>query len=372
MALQREAFALEGGETMHVMTLPDSRAAGAPTTKWLLQNQVECALFGGAGNAACWRALQRLSMQSCPLALKRSSVPSLVSDAQYKELIQILESTLDLSSKGRCRAVTLLPLPVAVAMAKGLGRSPRTSAFLTCLREEIPRAWELQQEQAALAAQNQVDLVLEDELEAEDEWEAPLAAELIHTHVANEISAEEQETVKTLPKFERVPPLVEVQLQQYKDWRLSPLNYQRQGNAVVDVTAEHDCTTVLRFLAYAHQEHHVEPSLALFGSAQLADIAQAWLEQMLGRGLMWSTLANYTNSLCNLAAHWWDSRGEVEEAAMALDPQPPDALLRLRAQAEGQSKQQQLYAKKPANWLEVCCAFRLFTSLSLCVLTVHL
>jgi hypothetical protein len=62
-----------------------------------------------------------------------------------------------------------------------------------------------------------------------------------------------------------------------------------------------------------------------------------------------STLANYTNSLCNLAAHWWDSRGAIEEAAMALDPQPPDALLRLRAQAEGQSKQQQLYAKKPAN-----------------------
>ena len=110
---------------------------------------------------------------------------------------------------------------------------------------------------------------------------------------------------------------------------------------------------VQRFLAYAQQEHEMEPSLTIFGSARCADVAQKWLEQMLERGLMWSTLANYTNSLCNIAAHWWDSGGAIEEAALQLDPQPPDALLRLRAQAEGQSKQQQLYAKKPANWLDV-------------------
>jgi hypothetical protein len=56
--------------------------------------------------------------------------------------------------------------------------------------------------------------------------------------------------------------------------------------------------------------------------------------------------------LCNIAAYWWDSGGEIEEAALSLVPQPPDALLRLRSQCENQSKQQQLYAKKPANWIE--------------------
>ena len=88
------------------------------------------------------------------------------------------------------------------------------------------------------------------------------------------------------------------------------------------------------------------------------------------------------NSLCNIAAYWWDGGGEVEEAAYELTPQPPDALLRLRAQCESLAKQQQvrtpgpiptprhagrcdvthatlmppsyrqLYAKKPANWLD--------------------
>ena len=55
----------------------------------------------------------------------------------------------------------------------------------------------------------------------------------------------------------------------------------------------------------------------------------------------------------NLAAYWWGSDGAVEEAALAMEVQPPDSLLRLRAQCESQSKQQQLYAKKPDNWLEV-------------------
>ena len=90
----------------------------------------------------------------------------------------------------------------------------------------------------------------------------------------------------------------------------------------------------------------------MLGTAALPTIVQAWLEQMVERGLMWSSLSNYVNSLCNLVGWWWDSDGAVEEAAYALDPQPPTALIRLRAQCEQQSKQQRLYAKKPANWLD--------------------
>ena len=37
-----------------VIQLADRRAAGAPPTKWMLQNQLEVCPFGGAGNAACW------------------------------------------------------------------------------------------------------------------------------------------------------------------------------------------------------------------------------------------------------------------------------------------------------------------------------
>ena len=54
-------------------------------------------------------------------------------DEEYKQLISLLESTLDLDAKGRVRAVTLLPLPVAVALTKAAGRSALTTAFLTAL-----------------------------------------------------------------------------------------------------------------------------------------------------------------------------------------------------------------------------------------------
>ena len=242
MDVQR--FAL-GATTLYVVQMPDRRAAGQPQQRWMLQNQVEVALFGGAGTGAVWRALQRLGMQTCPLSLKRSSIPALVSDAEYKELLTLLESTLDISCKGRCRAVSLLAVPVAVAVAKSLGRGTLTCAFLAALQQEQPRIWEIQREQEALAERNEVDLLLEDELEVEEEMEAPLLAELIHTHVAFEETKEEQEAVKVY-KLDPVPRLVTEQLSAYKDWRLCPLNYQRGSNAVVDITAEHDCSTVQR------------------------------------------------------------------------------------------------------------------------------
>ena len=181
--------------------------------------------------------------------------------------------------------------------------------------------------------------------------EMPLQAELLHCHVAYEESKAEQEASKTF-RIDPVPPALAAQLTAYKDWRLSPLNFQRSGAAVVDVTAENDCSTMLRFLGYAVQEHAFDPSLAIFGSARLAVVAQAWLKAMLDRSLLYSTMSNYVNSLCNIAAYWWDGGGEVEDAAYELTPQPPDALLRLRAQCESQAKQHQLYAKKPANWLD--------------------
>ena len=100
----------------------------------------------------------------------------------------------------------------------------------------------------------------------------------------------------------------------------------------------------------------MEPSLAVFGSARLADVVQEWLNHAVARGLMWSTLSNYVNSLINVTQFVWETM-EVEPAALEASPQPPDALLNLRSQCENQQKQQQLYAKKPDNWLVRCATF---------------
>ena len=239
------------------------------------------------------------------------------------------------------------------------------------------RSQQLEAEREANEANGELDLVLEDEIDEAAEYEAPLHAELLHTMVPFEETAEETETMQRVWKLERIAPSLEKQFADYKDWRLSPLNFQRHGNAVVDTTATADRGTMLRFLAYCHDVHGIAATtLDLLGSAELATMAQAWLEALVERGLMWSTCgrspdsrwcwlapvshanppllrcANYINSICNMTAWWWDGDYAVEEAAMEMDPQTPDLLLRLRSQCENQSRQQQLYAKKPANWLE--------------------
>ena len=142
------------------------------------------------------------------------------------------------------------------------------------------------------------DYSLHDELEDAYEYETPLHAELIHTMIPYEETAEEKEVVQRTWTLDRVPASLEKQFSDYKDWRLSPLNFQRQGNAVVDTTAQSDCGTTQRFLAYCQAEHGIAPTLATFGTAQLATLAQSWLEKLSERGLMWSTLGNYCNSLC--------------------------------------------------------------------------
>ena len=149
----------------------------------------------------------------------------------------------------------------------------------------------LQAQQETNDAALEEDLLLEDEIAAEEELEAPLHAELLHTAVPFEVTEAEQEAVKVY-KLDRVPPSLEAQFTAFRDWRLEALNYQRAGNAVVDVTQANDRSTTLRFLAHCKAVKDLEPSLSIFGMAAMPDLVQDWLKHANERGLMWSTLAN--------------------------------------------------------------------------------
>ena len=339
-----------GALTLVQVRLKDRRTRAARDERFLFQHHVEEALYGSC-TGALYRLLGRCSLSQAPLLLKASSVgEGLVTRAEYDFLIQTFQEGLPWESQGRVRSCTLLAANHVPALCLKLGRSERTTALLRALAQPLPRRWELEAEQEQHAANAEVDLLLEDELAEEEELEAPLHAELLHTAVPYEVTEAEQEAVKVY-KLERVPRALEAQLDAYRDWRLQPLNYARTGGAVVDITQANDRATALRFLAFCKMEKGLEPSLAVFGSAALADLVQAWLQHAVERGLMWSTLSQYVNSLLCVAGYVWDSM-EVEQAAREASPQPPDALLNLRSQCEQQSKVQQLYAKKPANWLD--------------------
>ena len=331
--------------TLHEVRLPDVSRVGRIVT-YVIQIELERAIYGADHSAgAVYKLLARNNLTSTTKMCDMAAVGrGVMSKEQYDSVIAALGNT-------RARKCNLIPLPVACMAIRTLGDGQRTRNFLSCFNQPTPRLWELRAEAEADRQRLEVDLALQDEIEEEEEVEAPLHAELLHTTIPY-IESEQDKAVAKRWKIETIPPALVKQLDAYRDWRLQPLNYLRCGNAVVDVTADGDRGNVLRFLAFCHHEHAVPPSLDFFGSPQLAVLAQDWLAKLNEKGLMWSTLGTYTNSLCNVAAYWWDGGGKIEDSALELDPSPPDSLLRLRSQCESQAKQQQLYAKKPANWLD--------------------
>ena len=192
--------------------------------------------------------LRRCSLATMPLALKAGSVGTLCTRAELTGLIALMEEDLPFESRGRVRlrcrqnpfwgrgqhtpAHKRTPCAGAQRYAaasgarhRALGRGPRTIAFLQALNTELPRLWVLQNQADEDRANLEVDLLLEDQIAEEEELEAPLHAELLHTCVPYEATEAEQEAVKVY-KLDCIPPVLEAQFSAYRDWRLEPLNYQ--------------------------------------------------------------------------------------------------------------------------------------------------
>lgn len=71
-----------------------------------------------------------------------------------------------------------------------------------------------------------------------------------------------------------------------------------------------------------------------------------WLKALRDKGLKYSSLANYCNSLFMVASYVYEHY-TVDEDARALPVSPLSELYRIRAQCEGQAKQQQLCKRTP-------------------------
>ena len=124
--------------------------------------------------------LGRCSLAQVPLVLKaKSVVDGLVTRGEYDEIIKLLCESLPLESQGRTRCATLIATNHAITLAGKLGRSDKTVAFMRSLSQPLPRAWELAEEKEALAANGEVDLLVDEELEELEEEEAHFAAELV-------------------------------------------------------------------------------------------------------------------------------------------------------------------------------------------------
>ena len=106
--------------------------------------------------------------------------------------------------------------------------------------------------------------------------------------------------------------------------------------------------TTLAFLGWLNAEREITPGLGVFCRAPLSEWVEDWLKALREKGLKYSSMANYCNSLCMVASYVFQTY-KVDEDALAMPVSPLDQTLRLRGQCESQAKQQSLCAcSRPA------------------------
>jgi hypothetical protein len=107
-----------------------------------------------ARRGALYRLVQRNDLASVVLTCdKRAVSAGTLTAGEFAQLMAVLPS--------QTRRVNLIPVRSAVTIAKSLGDGPRVRALITALGTDLPRAWQMRDEQQALAAENEIDLVLE-------------------------------------------------------------------------------------------------------------------------------------------------------------------------------------------------------------------
>ena len=259
--------------------------------------QVERALYGGS-SGAIYALLRRASLSTVVLSLKRSSIPSLVTEAEYAQLKRELELSLPIESQGRVKHCSLLALNNAVSAARVLGRGERSLAFLRGVGQPLPRLWEIELERAANNERLEVDLALEQEYDDELELETSLGAELVHM-ASFKADAEDDAKVEQSFTLSPVPPALVEAFSAYKDYRLEPLNRMRDGSMVVDLTASNDVSKCTRFLGWLKATHSdVAIGLeSVMGHESVGEWVEAWVKMLREeRGLKYSSLANYVRT----------------------------------------------------------------------------
>ena len=158
-----------GSRTLIRVRMLDRRLARPALEDWLFQHDVEQCLYGannGAlyqlyGRCLCQRGsppspsarrriliqafclARRCSLQAAPLALKKASIPTLVTEEEFAELVRLLSEGLPLESRGRVRNVTLIQVNHISTLCAKKGRDERSIALLRGLSVELPRIWQL-------------------------------------------------------------------------------------------------------------------------------------------------------------------------------------------------------------------------------------
>jgi len=247
--------------------------------------------------------LERLSLSESVLMVEKRSVPGLMSETTLRVLLDAYKPLVqDVEARNRVKRCAIVPMSVAIAAASAYGRCEQTVALMRGLNQ-LPRLWQLQIEQEQNRAALEVDLVLNDEIEeAELEEAADLAHEL-STMVPFQPERADDSKADESWRLRAIPEAMERELEAYAAFRQQAINIHRQGPAVVPITCENDRSNLLRFCGFLAAERQIQAGLGIFAQPDVGQWASDWVNALRAKGLKFSSLSNYVNSLSERRAH---------------------------------------------------------------------
>lgn len=151
--------------------------------------------------------------------------------------------------------------------------------------------------------------------------------------------------------LQEISPALDAELAAFEEFRTAALNMSRLGVAVVDRSASNDRGNLLRLLGWLVARRLLaKPTLAIFGSANIATAVQRYIECLASDGRKYSTLAKYASSSLMCARFVLAGR----QAKAPGDRTAVDQLAALHAQCLHQARQQAMFdaAVPPTSHLD--------------------
>ena len=385
---------------MYVVTLPDRREGGQ-RTRFLVSSELELLLFGGGRSTGALRKLVARTVAATgstmsSLPLRSSDVGGLVTAAEWEEIAKLMHAG--------ARAISLLPIELAVEAMCTYGKEPITKAILTALGE-VPDDWstsdeeneeEEEEEEAGEEGggdgeqggddgaeggdggdgeggdgrENNTDSDGRAESDGEEGEDGEEEEEGEENSDDKGGDAEQHDadqrmgghgcrhTKKRRYILDPVPQQLADELVSFSKYRIAPLNASRSAGACVDVTSENNRAHTIAFLGYLESKKGVKITglYSVFASTRLTHVVQEYAEHLVSnKGLKYATVAGYVLSLAGVAryVHEKVKRTGSKEVAAKLDAGVPDALMSLYRQCKAQVRKQDAFdmGKTAPNWL---------------------
>ena len=325
---------------VHVFDMPDRRpnsnnAPSSQPVRWVFQSQIEAVLFSNEqSTGALYRLLKRTpEAEGKALCLRHRTnaiADGLVSDGEWEAMVKRLHKGV--------RSITLVPVEVAVKAAALMGETNETAALIEALGYDRPAAWDEEEssdaegegegeaegeaegeEEEGEAAElgggdedsdgsgggysggggehsaEHSDATEQFEYEASDDEAGGAGGEAPPANDGGEGQSRAKKAAKVTYTLVDVPPALQRELALFTEWRLKPINRNREGVAVEPVTAAGNRGDALRLLGWLKTEKNIKPSLGgVFGSDRLGVAVLAFCDHLRACGPTFTTIAGYT------------------------------------------------------------------------------